>query len=288
MANLGGEVLFSSSYYGKKKRLNRIIKNGRTLIVPVDDSLIFGPFDGLYAIDYTLNTILKMEPSAILGYKASYALLEDSQIPFVLNVTASTTMGDHVKKFQTSSVVEALTMGADCIAVHVNYTSEEENDMLESMSQIISEADRYGMGVLAIAYPRKAVNGRDYNYEDLKLSKNSEYADILCHCVRVSAELGADIIKTQYTGNKESFKRVVKSAMGKPIVIAGGSLVEVCESYQMARDAIDAGAIGISYGRNVFNAKNVEAYLSGMKEIVFNNVDVDHALAIYNKVVRDV
>lgn len=280
--------MFSASYYGKKRRLNRIIRNGRTLIVPVDDSLIFGPFDGLDMIDSTLNTILEMEPSAILGYKASYSHLEDSQIPFVLNVTASTTMGDHVKKFRTSSVIEALTMGAECIAVHVNYTSKEENDMLESMSQIVSEADKYGMGVLAITYPRKVVNGKDYNYEDLKLEKNSEYTDILCHCVRVSTELGADIIKTQYTGNKESFKRVVKSAMGKPIVIAGGSLIEVCESYQMARDAIDAGAVGISYGRNVFNAKNIKAYLSGMKEIVFNNTDVNHALAVYNKVVQDV
>jgi DhnA family fructose-bisphosphate aldolase class Ia len=280
--------MFCSSYYGKKKRLYRFIKNGRTLIVPVDDSLIFGPFNGLNSLDSTLNTILKMEPNAILGYKAGYSILEDSQVPFILNITASTTMGNHVKKFQTSSVMDALIMGAECIAVHVNYTSEDENDMLKNMSQIISEADKYGMGVLAIAYPRKSINGKDYNYEDLKEKENEKYTDLICHCVRASVELGADIVKTQYTGNKESFNRVIKSSMGKPVVIAGGPLVDVYDSYKMARDALDVGAAGISFGRNVFNAQNIEMYLAGMKEIIFNNVDVDKAFAIYNKGVHNV
>ncbi len=280
--------MFSASHYGKKRRLERIIRNGKMLVVPVDDSLIFGPFDGLFSLGDTLNTISEMEPSAILCYKGACSVLESVRIPFILNVTASTTMGNHVLKIQSSSVIDALKMGADCIAVHINYTNENENCMLQNLAHIISEADSYGIPVLAIAYPRTSVNGRDYNYEDLKESNNAKYADIVSHCVRVSAELGADVIKTQYTGSVESFKRVVQSALGRPVIIAGGPLIDVCASYSMARDALDAGAAGISYGRNVFNSKNIRAYLTGMKEIVYNNMDIAGALAIYNEVAGNV
>ena len=38
---------------------------------------------------------------------------------------------------------------------------------------------------------------------------------------RIGAELGADIIKTNYTGNIETFKTVIESCP-VPVVIAGG------------------------------------------------------------------
>ncbi|MCD8013660.1 MAG: hypothetical protein LUG99_10870 [Lachnospiraceae bacterium] len=257
------------------------MKDGRMLIVPLDDSLIFGPYDGLQSLAGTVTSICKSNPSAILGYKGTCSLIENPDIPFILNITASTTMGNHVQKVVSESVADALTIGADCIAVHVNYTGLAENEMLKQLSEIIGEADQYGMPVLAISYPRKSVKGQDYNYEDIKKSDTWEYARIICHCVRASVELGADVIKTQYTGNTESFKMVVSAAMGRPVVIAGGPLIEVSDSYRMAREALDAGASGISYGRNIFNAENIGAYLLGLKEIVFHDADVNEALSIY-------
>ena len=94
--------MFNVAYYGKKKRLERIVTNGRMLIVPVDDSLIFGPFNGLDNLSNTIDLISKARPSAVLGYKGSFSLLSEKknglQIPFILNVTASTTTGRHIQK----------------------------------------------------------------------------------------------------------------------------------------------------------------------------------------------
>ena len=273
----------TSSAIGKSRRLARLLSEGRMIIVPVDDSLIFGPFNGLMAINNTLDRISKAEPNAILGYKGSLSILKSSTIPCILNITASTLLGNHIKKMMTGSILDAIRMNAECVAVHVNYTSDFENEMIKQLAECVNEADLYGMPVLAISYPRKSLNGKDYNYDDWKLNQKDEYTDLVSHCVRISAELGADIIKTQFTGDSESFKKVVDSALGKPVVIAGGPLVSVRESYSNAKAAIEAGAAGISFGRNVFNADSIEAYLAGIREIVFNGAEVEQAVQIYER-----
>ena len=285
--------MFSSSYYGKKKRLDRIIMNGRMLVVPVDDSLIFGPFDGLDSLSNTINSIVDAKPSAILGYKGSYSLLLETlkgvQLPFIINVTASTTTGKHIQKIKSCTVWEALVMGADCVAAHVNFTSDYENEMIQNLASIISEADKIGMPTLSIAYPRKEHDdGTDDNYEFEKNMDIETYTKRICHCVRVAVELGADSIKTQYTGSIQTFQKVVNSALGRPVIIAVGPVLAIQDSYKIAKDAINAGAAGISYGRNVFNTEYIEAYIAGMKAIVFNNASVNEALDIYKGIGKNV
>ena len=66
------------------------------------------------------------------------------------------------------------------------------------------------------------------------------------------------------------FKRVITAANEKPVVIAGGAKLPIADSLKMVEDAMSAGASGISYGRNVFNADNIELYLSAVKDIIFH------------------
>ena len=49
--------------------------------------------------------------------------------------------------------------------------------------------------------------------------------DVVKHAARIGAELGADIIKTNYTGSPETFKEVVDGCP-VPVIIAGGPKVE--------------------------------------------------------------
>lgn len=266
------------SEFGKNRRLGRLFFNNRMLVVPIDDSLIFGPYNGLYAISKTISEIELSKPTAILGFKGSLSQVQSNDMQLILNLTASTTIGNHVSKVVIGKVLDALRMDIDCIAAHINYTSEYENQMIEQFAAIASEADNYGLPTLAISYPRTRKNNTDYNYTDLD---ESTYTDLICHCTRTSVELGADIIKTQYTGSTDSFSKVVKSALGKPVIIAGGPIIDIREAYSMAKSVIDAGAAGISYGRNVFNQTNIFAFLSGIKEIVFFGNDVDSALEVY-------
>lgn len=256
---------------GKERRLARLMQNGKTVIVPIDDSLIFGPKKGLFEIESTIEKIVKSEPNALLGFQRGLELVSNKNIlmPFIFNLTASTVMGQHTRKMIIASVEFAQKNGADCVACHVNFSSKYENEMIHNFSMIAQECDRYGMPLLAIAYPRKEKDGCDYNYEDLKEENTDAYTELVAHAVRISVELGADIIKTNYTGTTESFKKVIISASGKPVIIAGGAKIPVEDSLKNVEDAMKAGASGISYGRNVFNADDIETYITAIKQIVF-------------------
>ena len=256
---------------GKKRRLARIFSKGKTIIVPIDDSLIFGPKNGLFEIESTIKKIVKSEPNALLGFQRGLELVSTNNIlmPYIYNLTASTVLSHHTRKTIIASVEFALKKGADCVACHINFSSQYESEMIHNFAMISQECDRFGMPLLAIAYPRGEKNGHDYNYEDLKEENVEKYTELIAHVVRVSSELGADIIKTNYTGTVESFKRVITAANEKPVVIAGGAKLPIADSLKMVEDAMSAGASGISYGRNVFNADNIELYLSAVKDIIF-------------------
>ncbi len=260
-----------TSEFGKKRRLARLFHDRKTVIVPVDDSLIFGPKNGLFKIRDTISEIVKNEPNALLGFQRDLEMVSHENIcmPFIFNLTASTTLSQHTKKTMIASVEFASKNGADCVACHVNFSSQYENEMIHNFAFISQQCDMLGMPLLAIAYPRSEKDGKDYNYEDLKENDIDAYTELVAHAVRVSDELGADIIKTNFTGTLESFKEVIIAANGKPVVIAGGHKISVANSLQNVENAMKAGASGISFGRNVFNADDISMYITAVKRIVF-------------------
>ncbi len=275
----------TQSYIGKHIRLNRILKNNKTIIVPVDDSLIMGPKENLFKLNETVEKIVSAKPNALMGFKnpIEYMVKNNNHIPYIYNITASTMLRNHTRKSIISSVENAITMGADCVAAHINFSSTYETEMLKSFSQIANDCDKFGIPLLAIAYPRRELDGKDYNYNDLKDSNPTEYAELVAHCVRIACELGADIIKTQYTGSVDSFRIVTESACNHPIITAGGSKKSVDLSLKQISEAIEAGAAGISFGRNVFNATNIDEYISAAKSIVFDNYTYQNAIEKYYK-----
>lgn len=284
-------MTFSS--IGKQRRLEKLFTDGKTLMVPVDDSLIFGPKEGLLDLHETIKNILHANPNAILGFKHDIEIITTvrSNVSFIYNVTASTVLNSHTKKVLVASVENALISGADCVAAHVNFSSKYENEMIHNFSIIANECDRLGVPLLAIAYPRSERRDtntcvdKDYNYDDIKKNDVAAFTDLVSHCTRISCELGADIIKTYYTGSEESFKSVVTSACGKPVIIAGGPKVSVESSLRCVREAMTAGAAGISFGRNIFNADHILAYMSAIKEVIFDDASLEKAINTYNMLV---
>ena len=147
------------------------------------------------------------------------------------------------------------------------------------------ECHRYGMPLMILAYPRreKTINGiiADDNYDELINNSNDKYTQLVAHCVRIAYELGADIIKTQYTGSYTSFQNVVSSAPNKPVVIAGGKNMEIDVLLKIVDDAIKAGGAGVSIGRNVFNNEHSDIIISAIKRIVFDGFSASQAKKYY-------
>ena len=111
-----------------------------------------------------------------------------------------------------------------------------------------------------------------------KKIKNEHDPEAVNIAVRVGAELGADIVKTNYTGDIDSFKYIVKSVQ-VPVIIAGGPKMDTTtDILQLVYDSIQAGGAGVAFGRNVFQSDDPTKLVKAITKIVHKNYTVDEVL----------
>jgi len=97
------------------------------------------------------------------------------------------------------------------------------------------------------------------------------------------AEIGLDIVKIPYTGSPNTFKKVVASCPIKLVVAGGPNTSTLHEKLEMAYGVIEAGADGITFGRNVWQDDHIVAIISALKAIVYRGVSVKQAAEIYQE-----
>jgi DhnA family fructose-bisphosphate aldolase class Ia len=110
--------------------------------------------------------------------------------------------------------------------------------------------------------------------EQLKEQYGFEY---LRRNVRLCAELGADIVKTNWPGDGDAFARLVEAAAGIPLVLAGGSRLGDRELLQRMEAATAAGGIGCSVGRNIFMHRSPEAITRALSRVIREGWSADKA-----------
>lgn len=259
---------------GKQKRLHRIFRrNGRAFIVPIDDLLICGPSNHLEQFDVKIRKFNELPIDAVLGFPGVFGQSYDSicDKAWIINLTTSTKLGDHTSKNLALTLKSALYYGADAIAVHVNMSSPDENNMIQNLGLISCECQEFGIPLMAIMYVRKPKSGKDDdNYETMRLEAPDEYTRLVSHACRVAVELGADIIKTSFTGSRENFHQVVRAAGNVPVVIAGGDYISEEEVLANTENAIAAGASGVCFGRNFFYRDNIHEFALKVSSIISN------------------
>jgi len=96
--------------------------------------------------------------------------------------------------------------------------------------------------------------------------------------VRAAAELGADIVKTAYPGDKAAFAEIVAAALVPVIVLGGAATTDERAFLQDVRDAMDAGASGIAIGRNVWAHEEPARMARALHAIVHGGAGVEAAL----------
>jgi fructose-bisphosphate aldolase/2-amino-3,7-dideoxy-D-threo-hept-6-ulosonate synthase len=254
-------------YMGKERRLKRIFRDdGKTVIVPMDHSVTTGPIKGLIDMQRTVDSLKCGYVDAIVLHKGVAKYIDSRGLALIIHLSGSTVRGpDPNWKVQVSSVEEALLLGADAVSVHINLGAEREHYMLRKLGRIADLCDRWQIPLLAMMYPRGPKIASEYDVE------------VVAHAARLGAELGADVVKTVYTGDRESFRRVVE-ACPVPVVLAGGPKTPDVSSFlKMVYEAIDAGAKGVSIGRNVFQAEPPEAMAYALYSIVHEDTDFEEA-----------
>lgn len=254
---------------GKKRRLRRLMPDGRTVVVPMDHGVASGPIKGLSRMADTIRLVGEGGCDAIVVHKGIAKALDTSMVGLIIHLSGSTSLSHKPNwKILVCGVREAIRLGCDAVSVHINVGSENEHQMLSMLGSVADECDEYGIPLLAMMYPRGP-----------KVSSEHDPTAV-AHAARLGAELGADVVKTNYTGDLDSFQEVVESCP-VPVIIAGGPKASTVKSIlQMVYDSLRAGGAGVSIGRNVFQHSHPDRMVAALSSIVHHGATVENGLKL--------
>jgi fructose-bisphosphate aldolase / 2-amino-3,7-dideoxy-D-threo-hept-6-ulosonate synthase len=254
--------------FGRDIRLARILNEGKMLCIPMDHGISNGPIKGLEDIHSVIYECSSAGLTCVLVNKGIIkSMPRPPNIGIIVHFSASTSIGPAPnRKILIGSVEEAIRLGADAVSLHINIGSKEEPEMLQKLGMISDKCDEWSVPLVAMMYPRG---------ENIK---NPHDPEIVAHAARVGAEAGADVVKTVYTGDPASFRRVVRGCP-VPIVIAGGPKANTDrEILEMCEGAMMAGAKGVTFGRNIFQHKNPPTIVRALYKIIIEKRNVREAM----------
>ncbi len=268
--------IYTFNSIGKRIRLSRILSDGRAVIFAFDHGVEHGPGDfPPEHIDpkVILSKVVEAGVDAIMMLPGMARLTWDvwgNKTSLVVKVTSKTNLRPEEEKLLQSIfgyVEDAVALDADAIAATVYWGSPYEDDMLELWFTVRYAAENYGLPCLQLAYPRGPTIHNRFDVE------------IVRYGARAAAESGADLIKTYYTGDLETFREVVKAASGVPVLMSGGPRRE--KEIDFLRDVwnvIQAGGKGVVVGRNVFQHPRPQAMLKAINAIVHEDKTPEEAI----------
>ena len=254
---------------GKDIRIERIMdrNTGRSVIVPMDHGFSMGQIEGLLDMTKVITDVSDGGANAIILHKGMVKRghrRHGRDIGLFIHLSGSTSLNpDPNDKVIVCTVEEAIALGADAVSIHVNLGAPNESKMLEI------GADRQGLQPLGDTAPHHDLPPGQGDRPVLPAGDRPR--------VRVAEELGADLIKTNYPGNPEAFRKIVK-ACSVPVFIAGGEKTGDLESLTIIRDSVGVGGAGVCVGRNAFQREDTKAFVQALCRVVHHNVDPAKAL----------
>ncbi|MEZ4599869.1 MAG: 2-amino-3,7-dideoxy-D-threo-hept-6-ulosonate synthase [Syntrophotaleaceae bacterium] len=255
---------------GMEWRLRRIMKKetGRSLVVAVDHGMALGPMTGIVDLKKTVSELDAtglIDAWLITKGMFTYAFDPTGQPGVILRASGAATIAgpDLTHEGITSTVEEALSLGADAVAVSAFIGSEFEHQTLADTALMATACRRYNVPLLGVMGLGKTNEEKKKDPRFIALG------------ARVGAEHGADIIKTYYT--ETDFDKVV-AGCPVPVMIAGGPKCETdLDTLKMIHGALQDGARGIVMGRNVWQSPHPAALLAAVQGLIHQNLSVKEA-----------
>lgn len=264
---------------GKKIRLGRLFdpKSHRTLIVAYSHGVLLGPRPGMTSLEEMKQMSLQLSRSN--GFMIAPGLvtpLEDAFIgrdrPSLIVHLDYQSFSRNIMPYEEGATTElaqiedVVAAGADGVMTYLYMGYEEaEREKMEIArnARLARACEKWG--IILMIEPRSAREA--YNPADKTDAK------ILSLYCRISAEIGADLVKCIHPGEEQALRAVIEGCT-VPVLIAGGSRAEMSEqAYSRAESAIRAGASGLVYGRNIYEASNPVAELDRYLRIVHGSMN---------------
>ncbi|MCX5895187.1 MAG: 3-hydroxy-5-phosphonooxypentane-2,4-dione thiolase [Proteobacteria bacterium] len=253
--------------WGMKNRLSHIFnpKTGRTVMLAIDHGYFQGPTTGLERIDVTILPLMPYADTLML----TRGILRTTIPPtysggIVIRASGGPSVLKDLSNEQIAVDIEdALRLNVSAMAVQIFIGGAFETQSVHNMTRLVDMGTRYGMPVLAVT----AV-GKD-------MARDARYFRLAC---RISAELGAQYVKTYYI--EKDFETVAASCP-VPLVMAGGKKIPELDALKMSYNAIQEGAAGVDMGRNIFQSAAPVAMIKAVRGVVHDNLNPKEAYEMF-------
>ncbi len=254
--------------FGMKNRLSRIFnpKTGKTVMLAVDHGYFQGPTTGLRDLGATVKPLIRHTDCLFITRGMVRNCIDPTMNTSIcLRVSGGPSiLGDLSNEDITTSMEEAIRLNASGVGMSIFVGASNEDRTITNLGRLVSEAERYGMPVLAIT-----AIGKD-------MGRDARYLGLAC---RMAAEIGAHFVKTYYC---EDFHKVTEGCP-VPIVMAGGKKIPEMDALKMTENAIKEGASGVDMGRNIFQSDKPVGMIKAIRAIVHKGATAEEAFEIYSK-----
>lgn len=168
----------------------------------------------------------------------------------------------------TYTAEDALELGADAIMNMFYLHHANEAGLARDVAALVSQGLEAEMPLILESLPYGIGRPEEYTPENIGFA------------VRMGAELGADVVKTAFPtgGSVDDFKKIVDACFVPVIVLGGAAMGDDEALLKMVSDAMEAGAVGIAVGRNVWQHANPAGIAKALAAVVHEGVGVEAAL----------
>lgn len=252
-----------SADLGRSFRMKRLFRSdGRIVVVALDHGGFMGPAPGWVDPAPTVEAVVKGGADAILttiGVVEKCGHIAAGKSGIILSTPMSTSMD--------ATVDAAMNLGVDALKIFAVVGGAEEQATMASLWSTSLACKKRGLPLLAEMYPVKS-----------EKVPNPTERDVVAKYSRIGAEMGADFVKTFYTGDSQSFRYVAESCPVPVIILGGAKTDSDRDLLKMAKDSLDAGGSGVAFGRNVWQHKNPEGITRAVAGVVHQGWSVEEAL----------
>jgi DhnA family fructose-bisphosphate aldolase class Ia len=247
----------------EKRRMHHIFAaDGRAVVVAMDHCVTWGAVPGLIDPKDAVTKVLAGGADAVMTTIGMGRAVRDE-----IGGAGSIVVLDSERSVVGYGIDTALRFGADAVELKV-FPGSPVDDKLGELRELAAMADAYGLPLLAEAIP--------VSFKDVQAHTVKNIAD----AARICAEAGADFIKVPFAGSGREYRTVVEAAFVPVLVLGGAPRPNPVEALQLAADAMDAGARGVVFGRNVFQADDPGLMVAALCSVVHAGTTVGSAASL--------
>ena len=274
-----------------KVRMNRLFDGGRCLDVAIDHGVCNEPsfLSGLENMESVVKTLTAAAPDAIQMNYGQADLLQDLPGKDKPALVMRIDMGNPYNRVrhrdmwavlqnEAEPLIGALAMDAACVVVNLFMLPDEPDlfrQCVQNIARVRAACDKYGMPLMIEPLVMQPVTEHGGYMVDGD-------ADKIVTLTRLAREMGADIVKADPTTDADEFHRVVEAARC-PVLVRGGGKEDLRSVFDKSAALMKQGAMGMVYGRNVYQHSNPNAVVRGLMAIVHDNASGEEAFALYRQ-----